>query len=249
MTYGDRVICVSHAIKEYIQQNYRVPDEKIVVIPRGVDLALFDPDNIDQTFIHDITVEFSLREKYVVSSVGRITQLKDYETFIRGIVAARKEIPNICGLIVGGVRSDKQSYFDSLKKLVAEFDASSFVHFVGSQTKIAEIYAISDLVAVCSKKPESFGRTAAEALAMNVPVVASAHGGVLDIVVPGETGYLFVPEDVTSLADAIISNKEENWQGLRQFVERNFTLEQMSAATFNVYRELVCCPPICRTEL
>jgi len=125
-----------------------------------------------------------------------------------------------------------------LKKLVAEFEASSFIHFVGSQTKIAEIYAISDLVAVCSKKPESFGRTAAEALAMNVPVVASAQGGVLDIVVPDETGYLFSAEDVTALADAIIQNREARWQGLRQHVERNFSLTQMSAATCKVYREL-----------
>ena len=92
MTGGNKIICVSGAIKEYIQTHYQVPDGKITVIPRGVDLSLFDPEAIDTYFIHQFQRQYHLEGKFVVSSVGRITQLKDYETFIRGVVLAKNEI-------------------------------------------------------------------------------------------------------------------------------------------------------------
>ena len=51
MTKSDAVICVSNSIKEYIQKNYQTPENKITVIPRGIDLELFNPKNIDEIFI------------------------------------------------------------------------------------------------------------------------------------------------------------------------------------------------------
>ncbi len=133
------------------------------------------------------------RWAFVVTSVGRITQLKDYETFIDALVLAQRQLPGVLGLIVGGVREDKQDYFRALQERVAAAGAEGYIRFTGSQSEVAEIYALSDVVVSSSKKPESFGRAAAEALAMEVPVVATGHGGVLDIVRDGETGYLFPP--------------------------------------------------------
>jgi len=236
MTCGDRVICVSGAIKDYIQAHYRVPDEKITVIPRGVDLEQFDPDRVDRRFMADFSLRYGLDGRYVLTSVGRITQLKDYETFIRAIGLLKEPIPGILGLIVGGVREDKQKYFASLQSLVESLGLEGEVVFTGSQAKVAEIYALSDVVVSSSKKPESFGRAAAEALAMNVPVVATAHGGVLDIVLDGKTGYLFKPGDPDSLAQAVMACRSRRFSGLREFVAERFTLEQMVEQTLEVYR-------------
>jgi glycosyltransferase involved in cell wall biosynthesis len=239
MTCGDRVICVSKAIQSYIQTHYRVPDERVVVIPRGVDLKRFDPDRIDQEFRRRFQARYRLKGHFVVTAIGRITPLKDYETFIRGVVAAATRMPDIHGLIVGGTRPDKHGYAASLRQLVTRLGAGKRISFCGSQTNIAEVYAVSDLVAVCSKKPESFGRTAAEALAMNVPVVASAHGGVLDIVLPGKTGELFPPQDADALAAAIIRARNLRRDGLRRHIADNFPLEGMTAATLALYRQLL----------
>ena len=239
MTSGDRVICVSYAIKDYIQEHYRVPDEKIIVIPRGVDLDLFNPEKADQEFIHQFIKKCRLDGRFVVTAVGRITQLKDLETFIRGVVAAKGQIANICGLIVGGVRQDKQGYFKSLQNLVAELKADEYIHFVGSQSKIAEIYSLSDIVAICSKKPESFGRTAAEALAMNVPVVATNHGGILEIVREGETGGLFPVGDEVALGEKICFLQKTCLHGMRSSVVQKFSLRQMIDSTLVVYQNLL----------
>lgn len=238
MTFGDRVICVSNTIKEYIQKHYQIPDKKIVVIPRGVDLDLFNPETVDQMFIRQFMKKYRLEGQFVVTAVGRITQLKDFETFIRGVAIAKEKIPNICGLIVGGIRQDKHDYFDLLQQLVADLQADDFIHFAGSQKQIAEVYSLSNIVVICSKKPESFGRTAAEALAMNVPVIATNHGGVLDIIADDEKGALFPVGDYRSLSQEIVRFSKSHSVNVRACVEREFNLEQMVVKTLAVYKVL-----------
>ncbi|GAB4564183.1 MAG: glycosyltransferase [Geothermobacteraceae bacterium] len=235
MVFGDKVICVSGAIREYVQRHYQVPDDKLVIIPRGVDLELFDPARVDEDFIHGFKARFGLTGRQVISTVGRITQLKDHETFIRAVGALVGQGRDVVGLVVGGVREDKQDYFEGLKRLTAELGLQDRIVFAGNQQKIAEIYALSDVVVSSSKKPESFGRTAAEALAMNTPVVATAHGGVLDIVLPGETGELFQPGDVQGLARALDRVAEIDVAELRTFVGKRFTLGRMVDSTLTVY--------------
>ena len=238
MTTGDKIICVSGAIRDYVIRHYAVSEDKLVVIPRGVDSDRFDPQCLSQEFIADFISRFNLDGRFVVSSVGRITQLKDHETFIRSIGLIRKREPTVLGLIVGGVRPDKQDYFAGLQKLVTELGLENHISFTGSYSEVAEIYSLSQVVVSSSQKPESFGRSAAEALAMGVPVVATGHGGMLDIVIEGETGYLFVPGDAEELAEKVVKAKEQSWLNLREFVLNNFSLEQMVDKTLSVYCSL-----------
>lgn len=239
MTYGDRVICVSNAVREHILRHYRVPGEKIAVIPRGVDLEQFDPGRLDRSFMDGFSREFGLEGRWTVTSVGRITQLKDYETFLRAVGLLRGEVPGILGLIVGGVREDKRKYFESLRKLVTALGLDRHVRFAGSQTRMAEIYALSRVVVSSSVKPESFGRTAAEALAMNVPVAATAHGGILDIVREGETGFLFRPGAPEDLKRAILLADGLRGTAFRAFIERNFSIRSMVENTLRQYEILL----------
>jgi len=235
MTYGDRVICVSTAVKEYIQRHYRVPEGKIVVIPRGVDLDRFDPAKVDRTFMNGFSKQYGLEGRFVVTAVGRITQLKDYETYIRAIGILRAEVPEALGLVVGGVRKDKEKYFRSLRKLVTSLGLDDHVRFTGSHSNMAEIYALSRVVVSSSRKPESFGRAAAEALAMNVPVVATGHGGILDIVKEGETGFLFNPGEYEDLKNKIVPADRLPRTGLRGFIADQFSLEMMVEETIRLY--------------
>jgi len=238
MTKGDHVICVSGAIKSYIQEHYHTSDEKITVIPRGVDLEKFNPQNLDTEFMRLFSEEYSLEEKFVVTSVGRITQLKDLETFISAIAVLKKDHPNVAGLIVGGVREDKEEYFRSLKALVKELGIDENIIFSGSQSKVAEIYALSDVVVSSSKKPESFGRSVAEALALNTPVVATGHGGVLDIILEGENGFFYPVGNTIELANKINACSSLYFDGYK-YISENFSLKKMVQSTVTVYRELV----------
>ena len=237
MQKSDAVICVSNSIKEYIQKHYKTSENKITVIPRGIDLELFNPKNIDETFIENFKKEFNLKDKFIVSSVGRVTQLKDYETFIKAILLVKKEIPNIIGLIVGGVRSDKEDYLNSLKSLIKELNLEENIIFTGSQNKIEQIYALSDVVISSSKKPESFGRAVAEAICMNKPVIATNHGGVKDITIENVNGFFFEVSNDKELADNILKSRVLKFDGYT-YISNNFSLENMVNKTLEVYRNL-----------
>lgn len=238
MQKTDAVICVSNSIKEYIQKHYQTNESKITVIPRGIDLELFNPKNIDETFIENFKKEFNLEDKFVVSSVGRVTQLKDYETFIKAIMLVKKEIPNIVGLIVGGVRIDKEDYLNSLKSLIKELNLEENIIFTGSQNKIEQIYALSNVVISSSKKPESFGRAVAEAICMNKPVIATNHGGVKDIIIENENGFFFEVGDEKELASEILKSRNLSFDGYN-YIASNFSLENMVNKTLKVYSKFI----------
>ena len=239
MTRGDAVICVSNPVKEYIQKNYGTPDGKITVIHRGIDPNEFDPANLDRAWMNSFKEKYGLTGKFTVTAVGRITELKDYETFIRAVAACAHDMPDIRGLIVGGVRHDKQAYYERLQALVKELHAEDRIIFAGSHSQMPEIYALSDVLISSSKKPESFGRTLIEAMAMNTPVIATRHGGALDIIEEGVNGFLFAPGDAIELAVALHKQNGIPRDGLREKVLRRFTLDQMVENTINVYRNFV----------
>ena len=237
MTRADRVICVSHAVKAHIQKAYGTPEEKLRVIHRGLDAAVFDPARLDLAFIERFRREQGLIGRFVVTSVGRITPLKDYETFIRAVAAARLKTPEIVGLIVGGARADRRGYENRLVALAAELGVADAIRFAGSQRKIAEIDHLSDVVVSCSRKPESFGRSLVEALAMETPVIATRHGGAVEIVREGIDGYLFDPGDVAALAKAIGTVRRRTFVNLRADALTRFAMEKMVERTLAVYQE------------
>ena len=238
MTKGDKVICVSESVKTYIQKHYEVSDENICVIARGIDLEKFNPNHLDQNFMKTFRKKYALEDKHIISTVGRITQLKDHQTFILALALLKKEDSKIVGLIVGGVRKDKQAYLSLLENLVKKLEMEDNIIFTGSQSKVAEIYSLSDVVVSSSKKPESFGRSVAEALALNTPVVASNHGGVLDIIREGENGYFYPVGDSEALALKITQAKALKFDGYN-YVFNHFSLEEMVRKTLEVYKGLL----------
>ncbi len=234
MQKGDRVICVSNAIKEYIQTNYNTNEDIIHVIPRGVDTKLFNKESVDLKFVSEFINKYCLDNKFIISSIGRVTQLKDYETFLKAVNEIKKEKPNVIALIVGGVRSDKNDYLESLKKLIKDLDLEKNVIFTGSQSKVAEIYFLSDVIVSSSKKPESFGRAVAEAISMDKPVVASNHGGVKDIIIENKNGFFFEVGDYKDLSEKIMKAKDLKFDG-HNYIKNTFSLGNMVKKSLEVY--------------
>lgn len=237
MVRGDRVIYGSSSIKEYILKNYSVDESKLRYVPRGIDTNFFDPEKVDQTFTNDFKKQHGLDGKTVISIVGRITEWKGHDTFIRALAAVQKEFPDVVGVVAGGIWHGKEDYFQTLEKLAAELGAD--IRFTGSQTQVREIYALSDLVvSAASTKAETFGRTAAEALAMNTPVVASAHGGSLDILLDGKNGLLFEPGNAEELTHKVKEALNGQFTNMREHIQANFSLKRMTETELRVYEEL-----------
>ena len=198
MAAADKVICPSTAVFEHVSRHYGTPDERLAVIHRGVDLEYFDPQKADIEFCRRFRQKHHLENAVIASIVGRLSALKGHDIFIRAIARAKQKIPGLVGLIVGD--SGKISRLSRLKTLAAELGIGEHLRFVGAQKQMREFYHLSDFVISASRQPEAFGRTVAEALAMERPVIAPAHGGALDIIRDGENGYLVPPADDAALS-------------------------------------------------
>lgn len=238
MTRGDRVICVSEVIEHYIKKNYAVAAGKITVIQRGVDMKVFNPENTSRAFMQQFKQQYGLADRFVVTSVGRITYLKDYETFIKAMARCRHDIPNIVGLIVGGVREDKQDYLEGLKALVRDLQLEDAIVFAGNQSEMPEIYQLSDIVVNASLKMGNVGRTVVEALAMNTPVLATTFEGLANLVEDGRNGYIVTNQNPDGLSKRIQQLYQQPITETRQSIKPEFTLDAMVQATLTVYQSL-----------
>lgn len=238
MTRGDRVIYGSPAIRDFILQNYSVDESILRYVPRGIDMDYFNPSRLDEPFMEHFKQTYGLEGKTLITIVGRITEWKGHDLFIRALAEVQKSRPGVTGVVAGGIWHGKEEYFQGLQKLAADLGAD--ICFTGSQSQVREIYALSGLtVSAASTKAETFGRTAAEALAMNTPVIASAQGGSLDIILDGVNGLLFTPGDSADLAAKISQALDRNFSNMREHIEQNFSLNRMTEDELAVYRELL----------
>ncbi|MDD4102472.1 MAG: glycosyltransferase family 4 protein [Kiritimatiellae bacterium] len=238
MTRGRLVICPSNAVADHIRRHYATPPEKIRIIHRGLDSSLFDPSRLDTEFMANFRRQHNLDNRFVVLGVGRVTNLKGYDVLLRATALARAHVPAVKTVIVGGIDPSRTAYSAELHRLVLELGLEEHVVFVGSQSRLAEIYACGDvLVSANKEKPEAFGRSMVEALAMGCPVIATRFGGALDIVRDGINGWLVDPGDAQQLAERLAQIPSAAFSGLRENALRRFSLEHMVEQTLAVYAE------------
>lgn len=238
MTRGEKVIAVSEFIRDHILDNYPDTDPKrVVVIPRGVDPAQFPYGyKPDDAWLAQWRAEFPvLADKTLITLPARLTRRKGHEDFIRIMEELNKTGMDCHGLMVGGRDPRRQAYADSLEQQVRAHALQGRIHLLGHRDDLREIMAISAVVLVLSREPESFGRCTAEALSLGIPVVGYSHGGTREIldnlfpqgkIVPGE-----VQQAVAQITKLI---------GQPPVINENkvFTLNNMLNSTLAVYGEL-----------
>ena len=242
MARGERVICVSDSIRDYVLTHYpETPEARLRVIPRGVDPADypygFQPGDDWRTAFHR---EFpATAGKRLITLPGRITRLKGHEDLAR-ILTALADIPDLHAIIAGGAHPRKTSYFEEIRRLFDGPGLAGRATFTGNRDDLREILAISDLVLSLTRQPESFGRTTLEALAMGVPVAGYDHGGVAGQLLALYPEGRLPPVDPEA-AVPIIRRLLDSPPPVRQ--PNPFTLQRMLSDTVAVYDELLGTPP------
>ena len=247
MTFGDLTVTPSRYIADYLKANYGLSESKIRVIPRAIDRERFDTERLDRGFMASKRDEWAIGGKKVVMGVGRITQLKGYDTLIKAVHRANAQCAGepFRLVIVGEAEKLRKDVEEALHALVKDLSAESQVVFAGNQQKIAECLSLADVVVSSNtRKPEAFGRSMAEALAMGKPVVAKAFGGALDIVDDGVNGVL-VPAgtahgeaEVEAFAKALLRVSGMKFGDLRAAALDKFSFERMIRSTKDAYLEL-----------
>ncbi|MEP1229786.1 MAG: glycosyltransferase family 4 protein [Litorimonas sp.] len=235
MTKGDYVIANSEFTKAHILKEHKIAAGKITVIPRGVDMARFDPALVPSADIVRLRQSWRVRAgKTLLLLPGRLTGWKGQ----RVAIAAMATLPDNYHLVCLGDAQGRTEYVSELKAQIAFHDLSDRVSLAGHSSNMPAAYAACDMVICPSTDPEAFGRTAAEAQAMGKPVIASAHGGALETVVHGGTGWLVEPANVPELAAAIergVIGLTDAGEASRLRILQKFSKTRLQKATLEVY--------------
>ena len=238
MTRGERVICVSAAIRDYVCAHYpEVPRDRMTLIHRGVDLVRYRPDfrpDPDWQARWSRTLP-ALAGKQTLLLPARLTRRKGHEDFLRLLAALRDAGRPVHGLVVGGEDPRRGAYAGEIRALADRLGLGADVSFLGHRRDLREVMAVSDLVTSLSVRPESFGRVVAEALALGRPTLGYAHGGVAEILAELYPAGAVPPGDLEALRGAALRLLDAPPPVAPV---TTFSLERMQQQTLDLYEEL-----------
>ncbi|HZL58760.1 MAG TPA: glycosyltransferase family 4 protein [Stellaceae bacterium] len=243
MAEGERVIAISRFVAERAAAAYGVPWDRIRIVHRGVDVKRFDPEKVAAERIVRLAGEWRLPDGVpIVMLPARVSRWKGHTVLIEAMRLLNR--PQVHVLLVGGGGSPR--YQASLAQAIRRAGSAVTFRMLGECRDMPAAYMLADIVVSASTEPEGFGRVTVEAQAMGRPVIATAHGGSAETVVPGETGWLVPPGDAAALAEAIgraldLPAEERRALALREIahVRADFSIAVMAARTIAVYEELL----------
>jgi len=223
----DGVTTPSQDLKNKLIKLYKLPEEKITVIPNIIDTNHFIPKPRTKD-----------GQPFTILHVGRFERAKGVITLIKAFI----EFANInkeCILInVGQARG---SSYDKCHKLLKSTDMNKKVKFTGyvSYEDLPKYYSDADIVVVTSEIYESFSYTVAQAMACSKPVIASNIGGIPETLDSGRLGLLFEPGNIESLfeklSDVYNNQVRDIGEGARQYAVNNYSFEKLSPIYHNYY--------------
>ncbi len=188
----------SRFVRRYLEKN-GVQGDKMEVLQRGVDTALFNPSRRDEA----LRAELAPNGEIILICVARLAGEKGFAFLARVAKALDARGLHFKLYIVGGNRNEAVE--TEVKDSFAPLTAQGKVVFAGFKVgeALATAYASADIFLHCSIT-ETFGLVVLESMASGVPVVARDEGGPSDIVQDGKTGYLVDPEDLNGFVDKVV---------------------------------------------
>jgi glycosyltransferase involved in cell wall biosynthesis len=245
MARGDRVIAVSHHVAEHVKRQHGVPDGRLRVIYRGVDMRRFDPDAIDPTRVEALAERWRVRPGTKVLWVpAHAVRGRGPQVLLQAL--GRLQRRNFVCLISGG-SGGRADAVGEIEGPIGKLGLGSVARIVSPTDDHLAALMLADVVVIAASAAyEPLARIAVEAQALGRPVVVTDTGGLAEMLMPAATGWLVKPDDADALADALelalampAAARARLAVRARRFVARNFSLEQTGAATIRVYRELL----------
>jgi glycosyltransferase involved in cell wall biosynthesis len=219
--YATRIVCNSQATADALIAAGG-DRAKITVVHDGVDAAPFDVP----ADIAELRAQIAPGAPTLVGLFGRLTPWKGQHVLLEAIAT----IPSAHAVLVGDALFGEQAYAATLYERAAQPDLGGRVHFLGFRSDVPALMRAMDILAHTSTASEPFGLVIVEGMLARRPVIATAAGGALEIVLPQQTGLLVAPGSVAELHDALqrlLANPAEAARlaaAGRERAERHFSL-------------------------
>ncbi|TYO96254.1 glycosyltransferase family 4 protein [Desulfallas thermosapovorans] len=230
-----QVICCSHYMEGEMKYVFQIPDDKLKVVPNGV-----DPENFVQKNEKLSRNNYASADEKIVFYVGRLVREKGVQVLLDAVPMILARVPNTKFVIAG-----KGPYMQELQDQAARMGIAQSIYFTGYIDDYTRnsLYSWSD-VAVFPSLYEPFGIVALEAMAARTPVVVSDTGGLSEIVRHNVDGLKAYPGNPRSLADMIINVllNPQQAQQLRDNAYRRvlqkFSWRDIAAKTLHIYNKV-----------
>jgi glycosyltransferase involved in cell wall biosynthesis len=233
--FSNKIICDSKAVLKAISNNVGSFHEKSVVIWNGY--AKHETKN-------DVLIK-ERNEKIIVLLVGRFNRMKGQLFILECIKNLQPDVQKLFLFkFIGSPPTGQEHYLTNFIEYASEYIRNGIVEVNNFTDNIERHWSNADIAIVPSIEPEAFGLVAIEAMAHHLPVIASDIGGLKEIIVHNETGFLFEPKSVvqfceclTKLSDAKLRKRYGEASYIRYL--QNFTLEIYKEKIFKVYDEIL----------
>lgn len=230
---SDAVTAVSEFLRRETVQEFRI-QRPIEVIHNFVDTDLFRIQD-DPCVARS---RLSPKGERVLMHISNFRKVKNLPVVLKVFDEVQKHIPARLALVGDGPERE------STERQAEEMGIADRVDFMGDQESISDILPAADVFLLPSQH-ESFGLAALEAMACGVPVVGSRIGGLPEVIIHEETGYLCDPSDVpcmTAIVMGLLRNEELRrsiGRAARARAEREFNRDKIVARYVDAYRKLV----------
>lgn len=236
-----RVIAVSEGVARGLRERRIFAEEKIVVIPNGVEFAAYDLAlrDFDREAYRRASLHTTAR--LVVGTVGELSETKGQEDFVCAAAAVARRVPGVEFLIVGDDHSPGRRTRHRLEQLIEAENLRGRVRLLSYTPDLPRLLAALD-VYVSSSRAEAFGLATVEAMVCGACVVATATDGSREIVEDGATGRIVPVGDAGAMAAALVELLEDKGArgrlsaNAREAARARFSLGRMVEETEAVYR-------------
>jgi len=249
MARGDYVIANSNYTAEAVLAEHSpkplADPSRLIVIHRGADLRRFSPDKVTVDRVEAIESAWQGGKKLKILLPGRLTEWKGQQDLIEAARILRETRQETdFRIVLAGSDQGRSGYRGALEQASGAAGLEDLILMPGNCDDMPAALSWADIVISASRRPEAFGRVAIEAQAMARPVIATGHGGAMETVIDGKTGWLYPPGDAGALADKIaafagLSGPERQAIGAaaRENAAENFSVARMTEHTLQVYRK------------
>jgi glycosyltransferase involved in cell wall biosynthesis len=249
MTRGEMVIANSEYTRQHVIEEHGVDPDRVVAIPRGIDLARFDPAKVSEERVEALRSAWGLDPadtRLKILLAGRLTRWKGQRLLIDAAAKLKASGEDRFLILLAGDDQGRSAYRAELEQAIAAGGLSDNVRIVGHCEDMPAAYLVADVAAAPSLDPEAFGRTAVEPQVMGRPALAANHGAATETVIDGKTGWLVEPGDADAWAQALgkvvrmtAKKRAEMGAAARARAVKLYSVEAMCAATLAVYARLL----------
>ncbi len=243
LTKGDIVIAPSDYMASYIQITYRVPSEKIVIIPQWIDTDIHNANNVSAERIISTASDLRIPEDhFIISTIAKLEKTRGQANLITAISMLPTNVKKKVRCLIIGSYKEHKRYKNELIKLAQKLGIDGLIHIVGDCNDTPALLMLSDVYVATNIEPKASQITLLEAQSLGRPIIASNIGSTPEYILDDECCKMYDPKNIDELVKAILwsmeideNKREEISKKLSANARLNFSKNLLPQKVGNIY--------------